>query len=1233
MRYFEDTWKVIDTYFKTNPYFLTKHHLDSWNDFVSSRITNTIKVLNPFIILKEQDNGVTKHEIDIHIGGVSGDEIFINKPTIFENGEQRAMLPNEARIRDLTYQTEIYANILVRYITREGNGAERVEESMLKNIKIGAFPIMLHSKLCCLESQPQAVLREMGECPFDQGGYFVIDGKEKVIVAQERIALNKLFINKSKDERFSYEALVRSTSDENPLFPKTIKLYVTRDSASYNYLSKSKVKGKIPNSIYMTCPNIKKEIPIFIIFRALGIESDKQILEYILYDLEHPKTHALRDFLRYSIIDANNVVTQDDAMEYIKGYVDYNSLDKVKHVLIHDMFPNIKTFRDKALFLGHLINRLTRTALEIIPESDRDNYVYKRVDISGFLFGNLFRDYYNQFRNSVRSSVDRQYLYGPWRSTKDIKFLINKTNAHIIFPSTIIEDGFKKSLKGSWGKSMVEEIQDMDSIKQEIVQDLARISYLGFISHLRRVNTPIDPTSKIVAPHRLHPSQWGIMCPIESPDGASIGLLKHFAIMCHITFESGSKYIMTALEDSGMFRVLKGIHTSSVLSACKVLINSTWVGVTYSPDILFTYMKLLKRNGFLDRYVSVSWDIINNELNISTEAGRCVRPVYVVRDGALIFDGGVSKTTKWEDLLIGSLQNPKGTYMNPFAFLKLDDISLVIAKLRETQAPLEYIDVEEANGSLVAMDASKVSSNTTHCEIHPSTILSAVSQNIPLLNHNQAPRNIFFGAQGKQAVGMPMTSFNHRIDTMSYVLHYPQKQLVNTRYKEYMYNNILTGGENLIVAISTWTGYNQEDSIIINKSAIERGMFNMSYFKNVVDSEDENKKENEKIIFMNPLKAINDGVEVTNIKFAKYKHTLDDNGFPKLNVYISENDAIIGKAVEKVEFVETASENIFGNKVKKTLYSDKSMIADKTISGIVDKVVVYDNTEGFKTCKIRLRKVRIPELGDKMASCHGQKGVVGMILPAENMPFTKDGIIPDIVVNPHAFPSRMTIGHLLECILAKACVMEGMMIDATPFNNYDYSDVYDLLESKYGLERHGNEIMYNSRTGDQMETDIFFGPTYYQRLKHMVSDKINYRMTGPITATTRQPTKGRGNNGGLRIGEMERDSILSHGMSAFLKESLVERSDKYEMHIESASGDIAVYNPSERLFKPQVDSEDNTVHKVRTPYAFKLFLQEVRAMGVAPILNTEAFEDDYCEDDIEAEVEVASDSEDDDAGF
>lgn len=1148
MNYFEDTWKVIDRYFQT-PHFLTKHHLDSWNDFLLSKLHNTVQALNPFITIKE---GEVRHTINIYVGGLDGSKLYLNKPTIFENGQQRTMFPNEARIRDMTYQSDLYADILVQYISETGARKE-IEERQFERVKIGAIPIMLHSKLCCLSGHGFDMLREMGECPYDQGGYFIIDGKEKVIVAQERIALNKLFINETQDnEKYNYQALVRVTSDD--LFPKTFHIHAWKPD------TKTKKTERIyANSIFLTCPNIRQDIPLFILFRALGIESDKEIIEYILYDIEHPKNQKALEFLRASVLSAAGVYTQKEAIDYIAQYVQQYKPEKVMYILLNDFFPNMgDSLKRKAHFLGHIMHRFVKTVLGVISESDRDNYVYKRVDISGFLIGNLFRDYYNQFRNVVRSTVDRQYLNGPWRDSKNITQLINTKNLNQIFRSYIIEDGYRKSLKGAWGKSMIQEVSG-DSVKEGIVQDLARISYMGYVSHLRRVNTPMEPTSKLVAPHRLHPSQWGIMCPLESPDGGSIGLLKHFSIMCTVTSESGVKNLMTFLDTIKAPIVLldQVPHPLEIEVATKVLINSNYHGITRRPEYLFPLLKLSKRCGFIDKFTSISWDIMNKEINVSTEAGRCMRPVYVVDKGKLLISSYIPSITSytWEALIKPA----------PFEFPTQD----VLETLARAQAPIEYIDVEESNNSLIAMDDSEITKYHTHCEIHPSTILSSTSANIPFIAHNQAPRNIFFGAQGKQAIGMPHTNFNHRIDTMAYVLHYPQRQLVSTRYKEYIGNNMLTGGENLIVAIATYTGYNQEDSVIINKSAIQRGMFNMTYFKSLVEKEDENQRDNERIVFKNPIRSLEEGLDVTGIKYAKYKNSLDENGFPVLNKYISEGDAIVGKVL-----ITTKEEN-------ETTYKDMSVIADKTISGIIDKYLIYFDQENKKTCKIRFRKTKVPELGDKVASCHAQKGVVGMILSAEDMPFNRDGVVPDMIVNPHAFPTRMTIGHLLECILAKTCVYKGEIMDASPFNHNDYP--YGALE-EFGLEKYGNEILYNGRTGEQIATEIFFGPTYYQRLKHMVSEKLNYRTQGPVTMTTRQPTKGRGNNGGLRIGEMERDVLVAQGISGFLKESLFERSDKYSYKTHD--------------------------FRLNAPYCFKLFTQELMTMGIKPMLSQTAIPED-----------------------
>ena len=1220
MNYEKDIWSIVDSYFTDNPYFISKHHLDSYNDFVSTKITSVIKSLNPILIIKNQDNGNIIHEIEVYIGGIHGEDVFLYKPTIVENGKQRILYPNEARLKDFTYQSEITAHILVNYITKEGNREPEIKTKIFENMKIGSLPIMLHSKICVLHNLSLDTRREMGECKWDQGGYFIIDGKEKVIVSQERIATNRIFISKSKDPKFSYEGLIRCTSEQSP-FPKVVMFYVnkTKTIDPFEDMKKDEVidddtddtmtrDKRMHNAIVVQIPYCSVKIPLFILFRALGIESDKEILDYIFHTTDNVETYL--NLIRPSIVAGSKLFTQEECLTFIANFVEYKNVDNVKKILIYDLFPNIgDNLRNKAVFLGYIVKKIVDTMLGIMQETDRDSYVFKRVDISGFLLGNIFRDYYNQFRNELRNNIDKQYLYGPWRNSKNIENLINSTNMKSIFIPDIIENGMKKSLKGMWGKSMV--TGSTEHMKQGLVQDLSRLSYLGFISHLRRVNCPIDPTSKVVAPHKLHSTQWGIMCPCESPDGASIGLVKNFAILCHITFDISSEDIMYHIKKLKL-QTLYDVSVQNMYRQTCVFVNSNLVGIVKEPYIFFTTLKMLKLNAIIHPFTSISWNIVANEIQILTESGRCCRPVFVVHNGKLVIDKYIdkikNKELSWNDFF----RIPNS--------LNKDSISYNISELEKTISPIEYIDVEETSTSLIAMEPSVISKSSrhTHCEIHPSTIFSVLTLNIPLSQHNQAPRNIFSGAQGKQAIGIYATNFNDRIDTMAYVLHYPQRALINTRYMEYLRNNNMPHGENLIVAIASYTGYNQEDSIIINKNSIERGCFNVSYFKDM--SFEEEGDDTQSITFMNtPYILKHEGKDIQNIRLANYTK-IDEHGFPKVNSQIKEGDVVFGCCSTSYELVEDKSDimNIFNTKVKKEMYKDMSVIADKTVSGTIDKVFVFEkdsNTTANKVCKVRFRKVRQPELGDKLCSRTAQKGVIGMIIPQENMPFNKDGIVPDIIINPHAFPTRMTLGHLLECLLAKTGTYLGTCIDGTPFTVNDYTNITDLLQTKFGLEKNGNEVLYNGIYGTQMECDIFFGPTYYERLKHMVADKMNYRNTGPITNKTRQPTKGRGNGGGLRIGEMERDSVLAHGATNFLKESLLERSDIYEFNVNKKTGFIA-------------DKKDLDSCTIKAPFALKLLLQEIMTMGVKTEMifdESEIPQDEFDFDDVEVDAVLHSD--------
>lgn len=1209
------TWDVLQGYLEDEK-FLVKHHVDSYNDFTSVKIKNIIHSLNPFVTLKmNRETNKPKHAIEVFIGGETAENIYFTKPLY----KDALLLPNMARLENQTYQCDILCDIFVRFIIYDTNGLPKeTKTSSFQKIKIGTIPIMLHSNICCLYKQPREVRKEMGECVFDIGGYFIVDGKEKVIVSQERIATNRLFLNKSKLPEFTYQGMIRNTTEEAAIFPKTVNIAVYSDQ----YL-----KGSRKNAIVMSLPNIDIPIPVFILFRALGVESDKRILEHILYDLDDNTSKPMAEFLYYSLRDSSFVYTQDQSIQFLSKHVQYKDEDYVRFVLANDLFPNMNegsgndmyiNLHKKAMFLGHVVRNIVKICLGMATETDRDNYAFKRVDVSGFLMGNLFRDLYNAFRNECRSSVDRSYNYGPWQKDGDVTQVINNSNRWQIFNSNIIENGMVRSLKGSWGV-------DKDNAKQGLVQDLSRISYIGFLSHLRRVNTPVDRSVKIVAPHRLHPTQFGVMCPCETPDGANVGLLKNFAMTCHVSSDCSSKEIVRCLLDLGM-EMLDKVRPQKVAGdVCKILINSNWVGIVHEPRDVVDKLHLLRRNALINVMTSISWNIVGKEININTEAGRCCRPLYIVEQGKLLIQPEhVQKLKKgalsWTDLIKGNTLNHVDftdcTYRNPREIFTDPSVN-VWQKLIQNQSVIEFIDVEEANTCMIAMefkDLEKSNTTYTHCEIHPSTMFAVLTANISFANHNQAPRNYFSGAQVKQAIGMYNSAFNNRMDTMSYLMHYPQKPIVNTRYQKYLGLNNMTNGVNAIVAIMCYSGYNQEDSMLINRAAIDRGLFCLTYFKTIVEQEDSDKFGNTKILFNNPAELVKQGnsVEGFGKRFANYT-ILDENGFPKVGSHIHEGNAYIGKTIVNTEYVDDADNtSIFKTRKRIESFRDKSEVAGKVLSGMVDKVHVFEGKDGLKTCKIRLRKVRRPVLGDKHASRYAQKGTIGMIMEPEDMPRTMDGIVPDLIINPHAIPTRMTIAQLIESVLAKLGALQGEFYDGTPFVEQDIDSAYDVLE-QHGYERYGNEILYNGMNGEQIATEIFIGPTYSMRLKHMVEDKINSRngFEGTYTGLTRQPVKSRSKEGGLRIGEMESAVVVSHGMSSFLQESMMERSDKFSYFIANRSGDIAVVNPQKGIYRTNEDSQDTDFTRVATPFCAKLMLQEMQSMSVMPRLVTDASKLEY----------------------
>lgn len=1268
-----DEWNILDMYFRDHIYPFSKHHLDSYRQFIKKHIPETIKSYNPITMIKLDNNGKEAMKVEVYVGGKDGNAIFLDRPVMFdEDGKPILMTPYECRMKDTTYSTKLYADLDIEY-TKEGN---HYASKQFPHTLIGSIPLMLHSDQCVLHAQGSKVIRAFSECPMDPGGYFLVNGKEKVVVSQERIATNRLFVQRNKDPDIIYKGRIRCTasSGETALSPRTVEfLYINPEPK----LAKKKAGGgkeedegegeengeedsekssykSHRGAIFVTLPAIKSVLPLTTVFRALGYETDKEIVEAIYGPIDNSFTcTAFCNFLRPSLTyqGKNPIYTMAEAHQNLKMRTFFKSIQQVKSILTLDLFPNIEEggIKEKGMYLGYLINTFIRTVMGMLPESDRDSYAFKRVDISGFLLAQLFQETYSKLRKSIRVKLDRFYNFGPIQTTGKLEDLVTKENLVAIIPPAYITDIFTRSLKGMWGTIT-------DDPEQGKVQDLSRISYIGFLSHLRRVNTPLDRSIKITSPHRLHSQQWGIMCPFETPDGASVGYLKNLALLTQITAGSNPATIYQLLDELGVVLIkdISAAYAASASNNVKIFINGTWYGITDEPFLVTQTLRLYRRNGLINQFISISWNIQEYEIRIQTEAGRPCRPLFIVENGIAAIDKLQGKIKTWFDMIFGFTISDKdkneNTYyedkfISPFTLTQFQNMDLldILEVLKTTQGCIEYLDIEEENTMLLAMNRKELNTFHTHLEIHPSTALSVVTQIVPFANHNQAPRVIFHGAQSKQAIGLPQTNFSKRFDTMSYLQHYPQKRIISTRGSHYNGNDRMPNGFNAIVAIATYSGFNQEDSILINKNSIDRGLFRITAYKTMTAIE-KTLSPTDRLMFANPVNMRDSGIEVAGIKHANYG-LLDESGIIKKESYIPRGqEAVVLGLLHVQQKTKEITKGILTERIIEDVYKDVSMVTDVHHYGKIDSVYINEQVAGVgsRICKVKFRKVRRPEVGDKHCSAHGQKGTLGQIIPQESMPFSKNGIVPDLIINPHAFPSRMTIGHIVETVFAKLCCMEGTTGDGTVFIPFDKDAMYTSLEN-HGYEKYGNEILYNGYSGTQMATEIFIGPIFYYRLKHMVTDKIHARDKGPKTQLTHQPTSGRSKSGGLRLGEMERDVLLSHGLAQFIKESYMEKSDKFKWAVCKYCGTIAKYAPQRNIIECERCKRQD-ISEIETPYCFKLLVQEMEAMGTQMRLATDI---DYSDSDSdsdnasnvsypdvqgEAEESAAESSGDDDEG-
>jgi DNA-directed RNA polymerase II subunit RPB2 len=1140
-------WPAIESYFnESHLERLTQHQISSFNEFTSSQIEQTIDQFNPVIAHADTDYCKVnkKYALDVMM---RFSNFKIGRPQIHENnGSSKVMFPQEARLRNFTYAASMFVDVHVQYFVRSGPTLEEIQclNRVLPNIPIGKLPIMLKSSICVLSQYSHLDHETTGECKYDPGGYFIINGSEKTVLGQERMAENKMYCFPATGALMKYIAQVemKCVPDDKRVSPKQVNVLITKSA------------GELV--IHVQFPRAKKPVPLCVLFRALGVNTDRDICRHVL--MKDGMDVEFLELLKGSITECGHM-SQSEALSYI-ATVSLHGADKyvrveeaVVEVLNQDLFAHCNTIDQRIHLLGYMTNRLLMCFTKRMEYDDRDSFVNKRITLAGLSLNDLFRSYFNKLTKDIQKAIVKEIKLGSWKSKDDYSEIITQTNIYKIIKSTTIENGLKRALStGDFGTK-----QHVSSSKVGVAQVLNRLTYAATLSHLRRVNNPSGQRGKLVAPRKLASTMFGFMCPSETPEGAAVGVVKNLSYMTLVSIRAESSDLHIHVKP-----YLQPLCSTS--STTKIIINGIWVGMTKDPMALYTDLKRKKCNSIINLYTSIVFNFALNELVICNESGRLVRPVFRIENKKLLYTPQIAhllctKQITWDDLIIG------------------------------THCCIEYIDPEEQNCALIATTMEETYSMPyTHCELHPSTLLGVLASCIPFPEHNQSPRNTYQCAMAKQAIGVYVTNYAIRMDKTAWILNYPHRPLVDTRVMRMLKMDELPCGTPVIVAIMTYTGYNQEDSVMINQGAIDRGLFQTTAYET---KRDEDKKTHGEVeVRCKPIEHKTKGM-----KFCNYSK-LGADGLMPVNTRVENMDIVMGK----VSPIKSARND--PTVVIKFEDASKNHRTDE-YDCYMDKNYVGVNGDGYTTWKGRFRVHRQPVIGDKFSSRHGQKGTVGNIIPEMDMPFTDSGIKPDIILNPHAIPSRMTLGQVKETLLGKVLLTLGMFGDGTAFTPLTMDSISTEL-TKIGFESNGNELMYDGHTGKQLESNIFIGPCFYQRLKHMVADKHHSRAKGPMVNLTRQPAEGRSRDGGLRFGEMERDCMIAHGASMFTKGRMYNESDAYTAHVCAKCGMIVAHNDENHIHLCKVCNNRTDFKRVNIPYSCKLLFHELITMNVVPHLIT-----------------------------
>ena len=1162
----EEKWKLLPHFLRMRG--LMRQHIDSFDHFINVDIKQIVAARSNFEVRSEADPKFFLQYTDIYAGEPSLDE---------DHYQMNTVTPFQCRLRDCTYSAPLYVNV------RFKRGNQLVNKT---GVCIGRIPIMLRSAKCVLNGKSNDELAAIQECCYDPGGYFIIKGVEKVVLMHEQLSKNRVIIE--LDSKDNISAAITSSTHER--------------KSRCNIFYKN-------NRVYLKHNSLGDDIPIVIVLKAMGLECDQEIVQLVGSESE------ILDIFTGSLEEPYNlgIQSQQHALAYIGHKVrtvrqnnlnsrasgrnrsqtpEAEAMEILAHVVLNHVPVEDYKFRSKVIYITHIVRRVLKTVLDRSLLDDKDYYGNKRLELAGSLMSLLFEDLFKRFNSDLKRQAD-MVLSKPNRAqTFDVVKIMRQDT---------ITQGFVHAIStGSWVLKRFR----MD--RAGVTQVLSRLSYVSALGMMTRVSSQFEKTRKVSGPRSLQTSQWGMMCPADTPEGEACGLVKNLALLAHVTTdeESEDDHLKTVCLDLGVEDVtmLSGVEVNNKDNYL-VFLNGLIVGLHSRPVELVTKVRNLRRRGRIGEFVSVYLNTIQQAVYIASDGGRVCRPLLVLGP-----NGQLKLTQEHIDGLAHIQEEFLGSRMKSY---KSD-----IEAGRPTTLPtpgsttlehliasgiIEYVDVNEENNCLIALNEKAITKEHTHMEIDPLTILGVVVGLVPYPHHNQSPRNTYQCAMGKQAIGTTAMNQYERFDGLLYTMVYPQKPMVKTRTLDLINFDKVPGGQNASLCVMSYSGYDIEDAVVLNRGSIDRGFGRCMVIKKSStvlkkysnDSRDEAR---------GPAQP-EDFPQKENDPRYKRQQFLDDDGICNVGEILEPNHVLVNRfspPSEMPDGVIGSAGDTVAREWKKCSLNYKG-----TAPSTVDKVLITSNEHDTFIVKVLMRQVRRPEVGDKFSSRHGQKGVCGLIINQEDMPFSDRGIVPDLIMNPHGFPSRMTVGKMIELVSGKAGVFAGRQGYGSAFGeetgNADKVDQVCAELVTAGYSYVGKDAFTSGITGMPLQGYVFAGPVFYQKLKHMVMDKMHARAKGPRAVLTRQPTEGRSRDGGLRLGEMERDCLISYGTSNLIMERLMISSDAFTANVCEQCGLMGYEGWCQRC------RSGEKVSAIRLPYACKLLFQELQSMNVMTRLRLQDF--------------------------